>query len=187
MRSVATSSVRYSKSIVRGQKHPREVVEYRNRIPTISQYITACTWRPTKLLWKKGGWSCPCITIWKLVPALTTQQIIPYMNLTRPQEIWIFLNQMEKVASLDHHPTYWSQGRESSDLCRLMQKWSGPWRYQAFHLEHMSMIQRNTTSLSQWVNIWSLEKRLRPNSESIMMHKDYQATVALTEMKEWIN
>ena len=52
----------------------------------------------------KGGWSCPCITIWRLVPALTTQHIMPYMNLTQPQEICIFLNQMEKVAWLDPRP-----------------------------------------------------------------------------------
>ena len=33
--------------------------------------------------------------------ALTTQHILPYMNLARPQEICIFLNQIEKVAWLD--------------------------------------------------------------------------------------
>ena len=64
----------------------------------------ACTRRPTKFLWRKGGWSCPCITIWRLVPALTTQHIMPYMNLTQPQEICIFLNRMEKVAWLDPRP-----------------------------------------------------------------------------------
>ena len=64
----------------------------------------ACTRRPTKLLWRKGGWSCPCITIWRLMPALTTKHIMPYMNLTQTQEICIFLNQMEKVAWLDPRP-----------------------------------------------------------------------------------
>ena len=41
MRSMATRSVRYSRSKVRGQKHPREVVKNRNSIPNISQYITS--------------------------------------------------------------------------------------------------------------------------------------------------
>ena len=36
MRSMATCSVRYSKSKVRGQKHPMEVVKIRNIIPNIS-------------------------------------------------------------------------------------------------------------------------------------------------------
>ena len=36
------------------------------------------------------------ITIWKLAPALATQLISRYMNLTQPQEICIFLGQMEK-------------------------------------------------------------------------------------------
>ena len=33
----------------------------------------ACTQRPTKLLWRNVGYSCPCITMWKLVPALTVR------------------------------------------------------------------------------------------------------------------
>ena len=47
------------------------------------------------------SWSCPWITIWKLVPALTTQHIMHYMNLTQPQEICISLGQMEKEEWLD--------------------------------------------------------------------------------------
>ena len=35
MRSMATCSVSYSKSKIRGQKHPREVVKNRNSIPNI--------------------------------------------------------------------------------------------------------------------------------------------------------
>ena len=54
------------------------------------------TRRPTKLIWRNVGWSCPWITMWKLVPALTTQHTVHYMNLTQPQEICIFLGQMEK-------------------------------------------------------------------------------------------
>ena len=50
----------------------------------------ACTRRPTKVLWRSVGWSCPWITIWKLVPALTTQHSIRYMNSTQTQEICIF-------------------------------------------------------------------------------------------------
>ena len=42
-----------------------------------------CTRRPTKLLWKNVGWSCQWITIWKLVLALTTRHIMPYMDLTQ--------------------------------------------------------------------------------------------------------
>ena len=47
----------------------------------------------------------------------------------------------------------------------------------------MSMIQRNTTSLREWVNVWSLEKRLRPNSESIMMHKDHTMKSTLMDLR----
>ena len=49
----------------------------------------ASTHRPMKLLWRNVCWSYPCITIWKLVPALTTQHIMPFMNLNEPLEIWI--------------------------------------------------------------------------------------------------
>ena len=55
-----------------------------------------CTPRPMKLLWRNVGWSCPWITIWKLVPALTTQYIMHYINLPQPQEICIILGQMDK-------------------------------------------------------------------------------------------
>ena len=47
----------------------------------------------------------------------------------------------------------------------------------------MSMIQRNTTSLREWVNVWSLKKRLRPNSESIMMHKDHTMKSTLMDLR----
>ena len=49
----------------------------------------ACTQRPMKPLWRNVGWSYPCITIWKLVPVLTTQHIMPCMNLTEPLDICI--------------------------------------------------------------------------------------------------
>ena len=39
-----------------------------------------------KLLWGNVGQSYPCITIWKLVPALTIQHIMPCMNLTKRLE-----------------------------------------------------------------------------------------------------
>ena len=41
-----------------------------------------------------------------------------YYLKTQPQEICIFLNKMEKVCDSTPDPTSWSQGRESSDLCR---------------------------------------------------------------------
>ena len=66
-----------------------------------------CTRRPRKLLWRNVGWSCPWINIWKLVPALTTQHIMHYMNLTQPQEICIFLGQMEKVEWPDPRQNPW--------------------------------------------------------------------------------
>ena len=47
----------------------------------------ACTQRPMKLLWRNVGWIYPCITIWKLMPALTTQHNMHCMNLTEPLEI----------------------------------------------------------------------------------------------------
>ena len=48
-------------------------------------------------------------------------------------------------------------------------EWSAPWRCQAFHLEHMNTILRDTASLKYWVNLWSQEKRFGPNSMSITM------------------
>ena len=63
-----------------------------------------CTRRPTKLLWRNVGWSCPWITIWKLVPALTTYHIMHYTNLTQPHEICIFLGQMEEEEWPDPPP-----------------------------------------------------------------------------------
>ena len=47
----------------------------------------------------------------------------------------------------------------------------------------MSVIQRNTTSLREGVNVWSLEKRLRPNSESIMMLKDHTMKSTLMDLR----
>ena len=47
----------------------------------------------------------------------------------------------------------------------------------------MSMIQRNTTSLREGVNVWSREKRLRPNSESIMMLKDHTMKSTLMDLR----
>ena len=58
-----------------------------------------------------------------------------------------------------------------------------PLTHQAFRPGHMSMIQRNTTSLREWVNVWSLKKRLRPNSESIMMHKDHTMKSTLMDLR----
>ena len=58
-----------------------------------------------------------------------------------------------------------------------------PLRTPIFCLGHMSMIQRNTTSLREWVNVWSLEKRLRPNSESIMMLKDHAMKSTLMDLR----
>ena len=55
-----------------------------------------CTQRTMKLLCGIIGWSCPCITIWKLVPTPTAWHIMPHMNLAHPQEICIFLAQMEE-------------------------------------------------------------------------------------------
>ena len=46
----------------------------------------------------------------------------------------------------------------------------------------MSMIQRNTTALGEWVNVWSLEKRLRPISKSIML-KDRTMKSTLMDLR----
>ena len=64
----------------------------------------ACTQRPTKLLWRNVESSCPCITIWKLVPALTVQHIMPCMNSTEPIEIYMLPGQMGEEAWPDPWP-----------------------------------------------------------------------------------
>ena len=78
----------------------------------------ACTQRSTKLLWRKVGWICPCITMRKLVPALTIQHIMPCMNSTDPLEIYMLPGQMEKEAWPDPGPSHWSHSRGGHDLCR---------------------------------------------------------------------
>ena len=45
--------------------------------------------------------SCPCITMWKFVPALTIQHIMPCMNSTQPLEIYMLPGQMEEEAWRD--------------------------------------------------------------------------------------
>ena len=50
MRSMATCWVRYSKSKVRVQKHPREVVKNRNSIPNTSQCIISILWLFSKIV-----------------------------------------------------------------------------------------------------------------------------------------
>ena len=52
----------------------------------------------------------------------------------------------------------------------------------------MNTIRRDTASLKGWANVWSQEKRLRPNSESIAMHKDHMMKSTLTDLRltrEW--
>ena len=51
--------------------------------PVSSLYAEA-----NKLLWRNVGWSCPCITMWKLVPTLTIQHIMPCMNSTEPVDLY---------------------------------------------------------------------------------------------------
>ena len=48
--------------------------------------------------------SCPCITMWKLVPVLTIQHIMPCMNSTEPLEIYMLPGQMEEEAWPDPRP-----------------------------------------------------------------------------------
>ena len=64
-----------------------------------------------------------------------------------------------------------------------------PWRHQPFRRqEHMNMIRRDTATLKVWGNVWSQEKRLRPNSENIAMHKDHMMKSTLTDLRltrEW--
>ena len=91
-----------------------------------------CTRRPMKLLWKNVSWSCQCIAIWKLVPATTTRQIMPYMDLTQRQEICIFLGQMDKEACPTSNPTHWFQIRGGHDLCRDLCRIDRPQRTPSF-------------------------------------------------------
>ena len=84
-----------------------------------------CARRPTKLHWRNVGWNCPWITIWKLVPVLTTQHIMRYLNLTQLHEICIFLGQMEMEGwpELRHNPLV-SMYRKLWSLQRLTRKCS---------------------------------------------------------------
>ena len=59
-----------------------------------------CTKRPTKFL----GRSCPCITIWRLMPALRVQHILPFMNSTEPLDIFMLPGQMGEEAWPDLRP-----------------------------------------------------------------------------------
>ena len=47
----------------------------------------------------------------------------------------------------------------------------------------MNTIRRYTASLKGWANVWSQEKRLRPNSESITMRKDHMVKSTLTDLR----
>ena len=52
----------------------------------------------------------------------------------------------------------------------------------------MNTIRRDKASLKGWANVWSQEKRLRPNSESIAMLKDHMMKSTLTDLRlirEW--
>ena len=75
-----------------------------------------CTQRPTKFFWRNVGYSCPCIIMWKLVPALTIQHIMPCLNSNEPLGIYMFPGQMEEQAW--PRPHHLSQSRGSQDLCR---------------------------------------------------------------------
>ena len=53
----------------------------------------------------------------------------------------------------------------------------------------MNMIRRDAASLKGWANVWSQEKRLRPNSENIAMLKDHMMKSTLTVLRltrEWV-
>ena len=47
----------------------------------------------------------------------------------------------------------------------------------------MNTIRRDTASLKGWANVWSQEKRLRPNSESITMLNDHMMKFTLTDLR----
>ena len=47
----------------------------------------------------------------------------------------------------------------------------------------MNMIRKDAASLKGWANVWSQEKRLRPNSESIAMLQDHMMKSTLTDLR----
>ena len=61
--------------------------------------------------------------------------------------------------------------------------WSAPWEHQIFRLERTNTIQKTQPHLREWVNLWSLERRPKPNSESIMILKDHMMKSALTDLR----
>ena len=48
-----------------------------------------------------------------------------------------------------------------------------PWVHPTFHQERTVTITRGTTSLKEWANVWSPDKKPKLNSMSIMKHKDH--------------
>ena len=69
-----------------------------------------------------------------------------------------------------------------------MPNWSAPWGHPTFHQERMTMIPRDTTSLKEWVNAWSLDKKPRLSSMSFVKHKDHMMKSTLMALKwtrEW--
>ena len=76
-----------------------------------------------------------------------------------------------------------SRWRRPWYLQKLTYKRSAPWGHQPSRQEHMNTIRRDTASLKGWANVWSQEKRLRPNSESIAMLKDHMMKSTLTDLR----
>ena len=73
-------------------------------------------------------------------------------------------------------------------MASAMTNWSAPWGHPAFHQERTITIPRDTTSLKEWANVWSLEKKPKLTSMSIMKHKDHMmkfTQIAPKWMREW--
>ena len=142
-----------------------------------------CTHSPTKLLWKNVGWSCECITISKIVPAPTTQHIMPYTNLTQRPEICIFLGKWKGRHDPTSNQTPWSQARGIHDLCDDRRRISLSIENTRLSAWSTCIRPKETNSLREWVNFWSLEKRPKPNSEGITMLKDHILKSTLVDLR----
>ena len=162
--------------VCRSTKCPTTILQHWIKIELGWRFCPAqspvCTQKPTKLLWSNIGWSFPCITIGKLVPTPTTRHIMPYMNLTQPQNTSVS-SQARGRHDLIPDPTRWSHDRGSHGL------WRDQWGIGLPLRTPIYTLPRVTTSLKVWANVWS-QKKLKPNSTSNTMLKDLMMNAILT-------
>ena len=88
------------------------------------------------------------------------KHIMPCMNLMEPLEKYMSPSQMGEGAWRDLRPIpLISRLRQPWPLQRSKSNWSAPWSHPDFHQECTLTTPRDTTSLKEWVNVWSPDKK----------------------------